>query len=146
MISAPFRRAPFWEGRLAALVSARALVPFAWGTNDCVTFAADAVQAVTGRDPIADIRGTWSCERTAARAVGSFYGAYGDMHHVLDAMAQRSWWPRVPVGFARRGDLAIVPHEGRPTVAVVTGQAAMSPGPKGLVAVPMTAATRAWTI
>lgn len=35
---------------------ARRSVPFAWGSNDCRLFAADAVQAMTGVDHAAELR------------------------------------------------------------------------------------------
>ena len=34
-------RLPNWTHRLSALMLARAQVPFAWGSNDCASFAAD---------------------------------------------------------------------------------------------------------
>ena len=40
--------------------------PFAWGTRDCVTFVCDALLAFTGRDPGADLRGTYATWPEAA--------------------------------------------------------------------------------
>lgn len=53
--------------RLEDFIQDRRAVPFAWGTADCATFVFDAVQAMTGRDPAAHLRGRWSGVMSAAR-------------------------------------------------------------------------------
>lgn len=58
-----------WQSRFAALVAEARARPFAWGSHDCCLWAADAVQAVTGRDPAARWRGTYSSEVGAFRIV-----------------------------------------------------------------------------
>lgn len=150
MISAPHRRVVFWEAHLAALISARAAAPFAWGTQDCVTFAADAVQAITGADPIAGIRGTWHDAAGAEAAIAAFFGCPGRIDQATHAMAQRQAWPEVPPALAQRGDLVLVPagppSGGLVVPAICTGERAMHPGSAGLVATPMTRAIRAWSI
>jgi hypothetical protein len=50
-----------------SLLAARAARPFAWGVRDCALLAFDAVHALTGRDPVADIRGQWHGARSALR-------------------------------------------------------------------------------
>lgn len=146
MISAPPRRIVYWEAALARLVAERARTPFVWGTHDCVTFAADAVAVLTGRDPIAAIRGSWVCEAGAALAMSRWFGCPCLLRQAVDAMAQRSGWPEIPATLAQRGDLAILAQDGAELLAVVTGERAMSPGPRGLIATPMIFATRAWSI
>lgn len=56
-----------WEAKLAAAVNAHTSRPFAWGSSDCATFAADCVQAITGRDVLGPLRGSYA-SRLAARA------------------------------------------------------------------------------
>jgi len=58
-----------WQSRFAALVAGARARPFEWGTHDCCLWAADAVQALTGRDPAAQWRGTYSSELGAFRIV-----------------------------------------------------------------------------
>lgn len=49
------------------LLEQRAASPFEWGVTDCALWAFDAVRAATGRDPAADLRGTYSTALQAAR-------------------------------------------------------------------------------
>jgi hypothetical protein len=53
------------QDRLFAFIEATRLQPYAWGTNDCVTFPANAILAMTGFDPAAKWRGKWNDEASA---------------------------------------------------------------------------------
>lgn len=94
-------RLPDWPTRLDNFLRARATVPFAWGANDCVTFAAHAVLAITGVDPLHDHRGKW--------ASGSQARAYLDTS-LADAAARTLALfaaQQIPIAFARRGDVGL---------------------------------------
>ena len=58
-------RLPDWHARLNALIAERQAQPFTWGHVDCCLWVADAVQAMTGRDPAADVRAHYSTARGA---------------------------------------------------------------------------------
>lgn len=60
-------RFPDWPKRLNAHINSLRGQEFGWGEFDCVLFAAGAVQAITGWDPIAPWRGQWSDEGSAYR-------------------------------------------------------------------------------
>lgn len=49
-----------WPRLLAEHVDANRDRPFAWGQHDCLLWAASCVYAITGYDPAADLRGTYS--------------------------------------------------------------------------------------
>lgn len=51
-----------WPERLAAFIEQRRKMPFAWGSNDCALFAADAVCAITGVDLGEPFRGRYDDE------------------------------------------------------------------------------------
>ncbi|MEP6827912.1 MAG: hypothetical protein ABJA10_07540 [Aestuariivirga sp.] len=44
--------------------------PFQWGFHDCCSFVCDVLDEVTGRDPMADLRGSYSSEEEALAALG----------------------------------------------------------------------------
>jgi len=69
-----------WQSRLQACRAERCERPFAWGALDCALWGADCVHAVTGTDPAADLRGTYSDAAGAARVVARLGGlrAIGD--------------------------------------------------------------------
>ncbi|MBB4620123.1 DUF6950 family protein, partial [Sphingomonas abaci] len=65
-------RYPDWEARLAAYLEPLRARPFAWGRHDCSTFAAGAVEAMTGVDPMPEFRGRYSTARGSVRALRRF--------------------------------------------------------------------------
>lgn len=128
-----------WPERLAALLDARMHVPFSWGSQDCITLAADVALALTGRDPIAQWRGTYSTEAEAdailaGKTIEEFAG------EVMQAFGGRE----VPVALAQRGDWCIVTLGNHSLVGVVIGSRAVAPALPGLGFVPMRRASRAW--
>jgi hypothetical protein len=128
-------RLPDWQPRLQALIQARLAAPFAWGEHDCCLFVCDAVQAITGHDPAADLRG-YRSEREAMRIIHA--------HGGLRAIAQARAGAEVPVLAAQVGDVGLLPIEGRDTLALCGGAHWLAPGAQGLVALPLDAASNAW--
>jgi len=57
--------------------------PFAWGTNDCALFAADAVLANTGTDIASDFRGKYNTQLGSLRTISKVTGG----STVVDAVA-----------------------------------------------------------
>ena len=133
------RRLPDWNMRLDALARSRLMVPFAWGTNDCFAFAADAVQAMTGHDVLHGLRGnhrTWKAAyRRHARTPG---GALG----VIESTELVPVDPRL----ARRGDLVRIHQPFFDLLAICNGSDAIAPGLQGLEATPITGAVSAWRV
>jgi len=136
-----------WPEQLAALVESRLHTPFAWGTNDCAVFAADAVLAITGTDLAADWRGQYASEQ-AARSMRSASGhlASGDIVAALYDMAHRLLGPAVPPLMARRGDVVLVEHDVGHSLAVCVGSVAAAPGRRGVVMVERDAWRYAWRV
>lgn len=94
-------RPPGALARLRDTALRRATHPFAWGTSDCVTWAADAVWALTGRDPMADLRGAYFSARGAARVCI----AHGGMPAMLDARLPAG---RIAAAWAIDGDVCLL--------------------------------------
>lgn len=112
-------------------------MPFAWGNdrNDCVSYAAAAVKATTGR--IVDFGGShWTTARGAARVLKSFGGleAAVDLHLT-----------RVSVSFAQRGDIAAVSGKHGLLLMIVEGDTLAGPAAAGTMRLPRTAALIAWS-
>jgi len=53
---------------------------FRWGVFDCFTFASDCVEAITGIDPMKELRGTYGTQNEAYRLICSL----GGVDKVLD--------------------------------------------------------------
>ncbi len=129
---------PNFVVRLALFTEERRKTPYAWGTNDCVTFSADAVWAITGEDPIADIRGTWSDEEGAQAVLE----AQGGLIAACDAR-----YERVDRNFAQRGDLCLIKDaNGNPSLGVCIGADAAAPGETEMLMTPVSKARLAWRV
>lgn len=112
-------------------------MPFAWGSNDCCLFAADAVLAMTGEDPAAALRGYGSAMESA-RIVEEQGG--------LREIATHALGPEVAPAMAAIGDVVLLANEGRGLLAVCNGGTALAPGEGGMVVLGMDAALAAWKV
>lgn len=92
-------RLPSWEDALANYIATKRHEPFEYGVNDCCLFAAGAVEAVTGEDPMPEFRGKYDSLKTSLKVIKEI-GA-GTLEATLDDK-----FPEVGIGHAQRGDLA----------------------------------------
>ncbi|BEP42268.1 hypothetical protein GmRootV15_28570 [Variovorax sp. V15] len=138
-------RLPDWQTRFSHFGQERARAPFVWGTNDCCTHAAAAVEAITGANPMAALEpyGTEAGPRRQAlrRLLRKLDNAGGLQALVTAHMGE----PIQPV-MATVGDVVLVRNEGRELLTVCNGVNAMGPGRDGMVALSMQDALVAWRI
>jgi len=133
-------RHPQWEARLADFVAENMARPYAWGSWDCVLFAADAVKAITGEDHGRGHR------RKYKNSVGAFRYlkelGFDSPEALIDSVLEEK-----PVGFAGRGDLVLT-EDGIPALSM--GAFALSVGQEGnhegLVRVPREQWVKAWAV
>ena len=89
-------RLPNWENRLALTLAQWRGRQFRWDA-DCARYLAAVTIAVTGEDPLADLRGQYRTKREALA--------------LLSQKPMASWlddrFPRVPIALAQRGDIAL---------------------------------------
>lgn len=130
-------RLPDWQTRFSEFGKARASMPFAWGVNDCCSFAAAGVEAVTGRNPMAGAA-VYDTESAAARLILRAGG--------LRSLAIQFLGEPVPPAFAAVGDVVLVMNAGREMLGICNGVNVVAPGSLGMVALGMDAALAAWKI
>ncbi|WP_299133568.1 hypothetical protein [uncultured Amaricoccus sp.] len=136
-MSADRARLPDWRPRLLAHFAAGRRLDFELGIHDCARFAAGAVLAVTGVDPLAGV--VWRTEAGARRALGRL--------GVADPVDfARREFPEIAVSAARAGDLAAVSVEEGPALAVVYDARLFLPAARGLGHLPLTDATSAFRV
>lgn len=131
-----------WPRILTDFLRERQGVPFEWGQNDCLLFCADAIQAMTGEDLGADVRGTYTDEAGALEVIETF----GES--VEDILSQRLGEPK-PISYAMRGDIVTLESGGRLCAGVVdeTGRrAAVFVEGRGLARVKLADCHQAWTV
>ena len=132
-----------WPTALAAFFTDRGAMPFAWGTNDCALFAADAVLAITGHDFAAAANRKYRTARGAAGALKRL--GVGDVGELAEKALGLLGAPMVPVAYARRGDVGHGVLEGRATLLVRGGTGWVGPGAEGLVIAAVNP-DRAWAV
>ena len=89
-----------WEKRLVAVTEAHLVTPLVWGKSDCLLTTCDAIEAMTGVDPAADIRGKYKSKAGAYRLIKQ--RGYDSLGAVL---ADR--FEEIGTAMAQRGDVGI---------------------------------------
>lgn len=135
-MTATHQRYRDWQSRLAAHLAEREHAPFSWGSNDCALFVCDAVAAMTGHDPAADVRG-YRDERSALRVVQRLGG--------LRVIGASRFGAEISPLQAQVGDVGLVLSTGgRESLALCGGAMWLGPGEQGLERLPLDAAVACW--
>lgn len=136
-----------WEKRMMDYLDHVARQPFEYGRLDCVVFACDHVENVTGIDPLdgggrgADGRGgNWDNVRDGVKLIKKYRGS---TEGIMDFYFNR----RAPAS-AQRGDVVIKIVEGLKAFGVVgtAGRAYFKKQGLGLVSFPAAECDLAWRV
>jgi hypothetical protein len=139
-----------WHARLGAHIKAASQRHFSWGEFDCCTFACDGILAMTGVDPMADLRGKYGTAIGSARALKAFAG--GGLDEATEAITGRLYMEEISPPLAARGDCVLADVDtgaGRaPALGLVSlsGRTALFAGPSGLTEIPLRNCRRAWRV
>lgn len=115
-------------------------IPFAWGSNDCLCFASECAEAITGHDPAVAIKQRYTSEVSVRRLmVREGWESVGDL--------AASILPEIPLGQAQSGDWVHVEDDsGHDCIGVVCGHRIAVKTELGLSQVPLSRAKRAFRI
>jgi hypothetical protein len=134
------RRQRGWEARLHALERRAQGRTYCLGEWDCAIFAAQAVEALTGRRP-AELAGLYHSKAGALR-VQRKYG-----HTLAEAVSAGLGIPANPPKHARRGDILLrIDAEGVEHLGVCIGDKGLTLHPEGLNRRPLGDFAAAWRI
>ena len=127
-----------WPELLADYIASRRASPFVWGTHDCCKFAAGAVEAITGENPMHDFH--YGNEIGALRLIAEAGS--------LDALVTGVLGEPLPsVAQVKRGDVVLADLGNGPTVGVCLGAPAAYAAAAGGVLLLLAAGARmAWRI
>jgi hypothetical protein len=132
-------RAVDWPQRLSEKMLQAQPLAHEWGSNDCVIFCADCVEAMTGLDPIEDVRGRWTSKIGAARVIKSAgFESLGEM--AADRLNE------IPVSECKRGDVVLCDGEAGEFLAIVIAHYCVAPGPYGLAQIPLSQAQKGFAV
>lgn len=124
-----------WQSRLAAFVQSRERAPFEWGSHDCALFVCNAIEAISGHNPAADVRG-YKTERGAARVVKQLGG--------MRSIGGSRFGAEIHPMQAQVGDVGLIEVEGRESFALCGGVVWLAPGLNGLERLGINVAVMAW--
>lgn len=140
MTSLPaYTRLPGWERRLALVTEKHVSLPGEWGVSDCGQTVGEAVEAVTGVNPMADILGKYKTEFGAARVMKR-------KGWIDTATMLASFFPETGRLVARRGDVGVVMQGGALTAGYVCEYGFAAKGPRGLIFHDLTAIVAAYRV
>lgn len=132
---------PNWERSLFDYIQAAETRPFLWGNFDCCLFPAGAIESMTGYDPAAIFRGTYSTEEEASEMLEQASGMQGMAASMLEPIGLVT----IPPAYAQRGDIGCLSlsfQQGLITEvgAVCIGGSFAVLEQRGLRSIPLTAA------
>lgn len=135
-----------WQSALSEYLLRAARTPFRYGVQDCGLFVAGAIEAMTGIDVVADLRG-YSNRREAFARIEALCGS-PTMEAAAIFLAARSGIEEVPVLRAQRGDAMMLRGGRRSSLGVVAmhGTEILTPYRDGLLRLPLSHARRVWHI
>ncbi|MGC1781755.1 MAG: hypothetical protein WA708_04490 [Acidobacteriaceae bacterium] len=145
----PLKRTEHWATReYHKFLLARAKTPFAWGTNDCCLFPADAIEAFTGVDLASDFRGKYHDEASAFALIKSVANGTTVADAAAYCAAKHGLAERKYPLMAQRGDLVTIENAGSLIAGIVhlNGRHVVSVGASGLLRMPITNVKRAWAV
>lgn len=114
---------------------------FEWGKCDCCLFAADWIKVNTAEDLAADLRGKYSTELGANRALKKL--GFDGVTAIADARIGEGLSPLQ----LNRGDIALVKnHVEQDTLGIVYGNQIWVLGLNGIETLPVTTAIKGWRV
>ena len=117
--------------QLADFLEQRKDMPFEWGKHDCCLFVCDWVERVIGIDIAVDFRGQYKTEKGAFKLL--FKRGLNDVESIFNARLN----PEIPRYYARRGDLALVKHNGELVGGIIQINTVVCVGEDALIYLPI---------
>jgi hypothetical protein len=134
-------RFPDWQERLSRFFAIHRTRPFRYGDWDCCIFAADAIQQISGVDIAAEFRGKYGSRREA-------YDLIRSVRLVAERVATIHGMQQVPITYARRGDMALIPRARDYSLGIVslTGKEIVVLRSRTLMTLPLSYGLVAWHV
>ncbi|WP_280773219.1 hypothetical protein [Rhizobium sp. SG_E_25_P2] len=128
-----------WRSRLIRFLESRERAGFEWGSRDCFLMVADAVMAMTDRDPAAELRGRYRTETGAARMLRS--AGCADMRDAALILFRA-----IDVVDATCGTIGLIEQDGRWSLGIFCGSYFYVQSSLGLGILPRSAAALAFEV
>jgi hypothetical protein len=132
-----------WRFRLGQIIESSSALEFEWGVFDCALHVCNCIRAMTGVDPAAELRGTYSDEAGAA----DIYGA--SFEDFIAGTCAELGYEEISTTMAGRGDVVFVDNEtpqGAVGVVSMDARFVSCAGQTGMVLVRLHRWKRAWKV
>lgn len=129
-----------WPTELANYIEKRSKMPFAWGTNDCCTFACSWIHILVGFDPSTEFN--YATARQAAKLLKD----EGGVEAIAAKICAQWGWPECPPLQAARGDVVLVDTPKGAALGICLGARCAFPGMDGVTYKLTGEVRRAWRI
>ena len=126
-------RLPDWRARLTAYLAGISRRPFQQGRHDCALFTGGGVEAMTGADPFARVRGRYTTTRGGLRIMRRM-GYYNHVAYLASLFAAA----KAPL----IGDIAIFETDEGPAVGLYHGHGVYALTETGVGVIPVTTTMR----
>lgn len=123
-----------WPTKLSNAIEQAKDKPFKWGVFDCVTWAADAVLAITGIDYFDQYRGTYKTKKEALAIIKTEF-------ETIENPLNELFTP-IKTTMAGRGDVVLY----KKAIGVCDGVYSFFATPKGLTPVKTLLTEKAWRV
>lgn len=124
-----------WEQSLSDYLASKRNEPFQYGKHDCAHFISGAVEAMTGKNPMAFIETKYNTKIGSLKVIKSL--GHNSLEDVLDSI----FYP-CSIGFASTGDLAF--YDG--SVGIVIGSKAVFATEIGYTMIDRGEWTKTWSV
>jgi hypothetical protein len=129
-----------WEHRLAAVIEGARARPYQLGRHDCLLFACDAWEAVTGTPAPVQLRGAYASKREALALIAR----HGKT--LRAAVSAVTGLPELHPFAARRGDLLLWTDASGEHLGICAGRHGAVLADDGLSFKPLTEFDAAWSV
>ena len=143
------QRTPHWATReFHSFLLESATKSFAWGTNDCCMFPANAIKAFTGIDIAEDFRGKYTDQDSAFALIKTITGGTTVADAAAYCATKHGLFEYEHPLMAKRGDLVVVANGDNLIAGIVhlNGRHVVTVSEAGLVRLPITSIRRSWSI
>jgi hypothetical protein len=122
-----------WATRLDKYVQSVSAQTFSYGQFDCGIFASSCIDAITGIDPAAPLRGKYESRKGCLQAIKALCGK-ASIRALAVYMAEQHGWVEVEPAFTQRGDLVVMRN--RLGIISLSGTDVYVPSKQGIVRLP----------
>lgn len=129
-----------WSSQYHRAVASARTVPFRWGVNDCVLFAAYVTDSISDLGVTQKFKAKyhWHDEESAKEIIRSAGS--------LDALVCEFMGPPVPWTLLSTGDVVLAESEGKTLLTVHDGSNLLYPSSTGIAALALSCAKHGWRV